>query len=574
MAQVKKKTKTPRQARGKKKIIKKAVPAAGTAVRITKVARKTAERLRRSSRVLDLRPRRRRTHRARLVNRQKPIPSPIVIFSAPKLLHKLLAILLIVGLNGVGLSGVGNTMGYYNDTEDSTENAFTAGMLDFRLSSSAYTTLIGPEALGEKTGVTVALPEDGSFSMQYAVSATTSAPVIDSLCNELTVEAKQNGITVYNGAFPGLAGAVSTEFGTWEFRFDLPPLASVPHGAACSLDALFSAWRADTATPEESGFTDEERFSFLFTARMVVLNEIFANPGAGAAPKDREYVELYNNGSTPVDTLGWQISELAGATETFYTIVSSGATASEVQPYGGASTIIASGGYLVLEFGGLAPNLNNTGDTVSLYDGATTLLDSHAYPATAAGKAHVRFPDGIGFWVDPEPTPGGENEISIQDLEAAGFDEETIEKILEMVALKGAPAPFDRPELPTEDLGEPVAEASPVPTSEEVGTTTESIGVVVEGVSEENAPEETGVVAPEETVPEAVVVEEETVVAREEEILPPEPAPEEPQETVSEAIVEEVTVDAVVQEEPAIIPEEPPVVVEDVPVVTEPAPAE
>src|SRR3989344_5690991 len=201
MAQVKKKTKTPRQARGKKKIIKKAVPAAGTAVRITKVARKTAERLRRSSRVLDLRPRRRRTHRARLVNRQKPIPSPIVIFSAPKLLHKLLAILLIVGLNGVGLSGVGNTMGYYNDTEDSTKNAFTAGMLDFRLSSSAYTTLIGPEALGEKTGVTVALPEDGSFPMQYAVSATTSAPVIDSLCNELTVEAKQNGITVYNGAF-------------------------------------------------------------------------------------------------------------------------------------------------------------------------------------------------------------------------------------------------------------------------------------------------------------------------------------------------------------------------------------
>src|SRR3989344_4109548 len=44
---------------------------------------------------------------------------------------KLLVLMLAIGLNGVALSRVGYTLGYYNDVESSTENTLEAGSVDF-----------------------------------------------------------------------------------------------------------------------------------------------------------------------------------------------------------------------------------------------------------------------------------------------------------------------------------------------------------------------------------------------------------------------------------------------------------
>src|SRR3989344_4973295 len=460
-----------------------------------------------------------------------------------KIIHKLIAIILIVGLNGMALSHIGYTKAYYNDVESSGGNAFTAGMLDFILSELDYESLIGSEAVGEKTAVTVAMPVDGSMDMQYKLTVSTTSLAFDPLCNALVVEAKKNGLTQYLGSFSGLLATVATttEFGTWEFRFDLPPTALAAHGDKCVADARFYAWRAEIADPEDSGYDDEEILSFDFTARMVVLNEIFANPNGGVAPKDREYVELYNNGNTPVDVLGWQISEIAGSTETFHPIVASGATPTEMQPYGGASTMIAPGGYLVLEFGGASSKLNNDGDTVRLYDNVVVLLDTHAYPSTAPGKAHVRFPDGIGFWIDPEPTPGGENTVSIQDLVLAGFDDETIRQILEMVALTGAPIPLNEPlQLLEAPVDEVIIEVATSTSELEIATSTEMI--LEEATSTEPILEETASSTPEAVPEEEPVAEtEEVIEAREEDILPPEPVFEETPVIVEESVPVEPT---------------------------------
>lgn len=463
---------------------------------------------------------------------------------------KLLVLLLIVGLNGVMLSRIGYTVSYYSDKESSHENLFSAAMLDLLLSKTSFESQIGTEALGEKSLATVAMPVEGSLDMQYIMHATSSTP--SALCDELFVEAKLNGITKYSGNLLPLAYSTSTDFGTWEFRFDLPPLAAVGHGETCSVGAEFLAWRLDTPEPSNSGYDDEELLALSFTARMIVLNEIYANPSGGDAPLDHEYIEIFNNGNTDVDILGWKISELSGGgIENFYEVVASGASSGEVQPYDGASTLVSPGSSVVLEFGGAASLLNNSGDTVSLYDTANILQDSHAYTATAPGKSHVRFPDGIGFWVDPDPTPGEKNSVSVQELAKAGFSDEEIEEMMRLAELVNAPALTDKPEdieipevvVVEDEESEEGVESGEVVVEEDTSTTTEEIIQSDESSEPEDVSTSTDIDAieveeVEKSVEDLEVKEGETYEEDLEDVIEPEDIEIKEEEEIKEAVVE------------------------------------
>lgn len=439
-----------------------------------------------------------------------------------KKLNKIIIFALMLPLT-LGVFGAKSTNAYYTDTESSSGNSFSAAFLDFILTNNSLDKLIGPEALGEISHASVAMPVDGSLPMQYDVSTSIDTTTSNNdFCTGLTVEAKLNGITKYNGPLPGLASTTTTTFGSWEFRFDLPPNVSIPNNVKCNASVLFSAWRADIANKADSSWYDEEILNISLTSRMVVLNEIYAKPNSTIALEDREYIELYNNGNTSVDTLGWQISEIAGTTETFYPIVASGAVSGEMMPYNGASTIIPAGGWLVLEFGGSSSHLNDTGDTVKLYDNAVTLLDSHTYPGISAGKAVVRFPDGIGFWVDPEPTPGAENMISMEDLVMAGFDDAMIAEVLKLAELKDITLLSDTKVVEEitpviEVIEEAVVETPPVIIPETI------LDVIPEVII--NIPPVVEPVAKEVMVEEPVVVEEPTKPEEIVEIKAEEPAP-------------------------------------------------
>lgn len=383
-------------------------------------------------------------------------------------------LVLVLGLSAFSITPTG---AFYNDGEVSADNNFSASRLDFQLTNNNLTKIIGPEAQGEVLHTSVVMPESGSLPMQYIL--TNNILNEDAgLCAKLTVEAKLNGISKYFGPLSGLLTATTTEFGTWEFNFDLPPLTVAAQDDRCQGEAIFQAWRADTPEPAQSGFTDDEKITFAFTARMVVLNEIFAHPAVGGvAPEDKEYIELYNNGNTPVDVLGWRISEMSGtSTENLHAIVASGAVAGQLEPYAGAPTIIAPGGFLVLRFGGAATYLNDSGDTVKLHDSGSVLLDAHSYPAVAAGKAVVRFPDGIGFWVDPEPTPGTTNTVSLDDLRLAGFTDEQIAEVLELALLKNVTL-LDK--LKIEEKLDPSLATSTATTTAIATTTSETNPVIV-----------------------------------------------------------------------------------------------
>ncbi|GAI30660.1 unnamed protein product [marine sediment metagenome] len=47
-----------------------------------------------------------------------------------KSLFKIISLLLIIGLNWTGLSAIGKTFAFFNDTENSANNVFQAGVLD------------------------------------------------------------------------------------------------------------------------------------------------------------------------------------------------------------------------------------------------------------------------------------------------------------------------------------------------------------------------------------------------------------------------------------------------------------
>lgn len=419
------------------------------------------------------------------------------------LFARILSLSLAFSLSLLSLSPA--TQAYYSDTEVSVGNIWTAAIVDLILNNQTFAVAIGPEALGEKSHASVAMPNPESLPMKYVLSNSVLNED-DGLCAKLFVEAKLNGSTKYSGPFSALINSTTTTFGTWEFRFDMPPSVSANHGDVCSAETLLSAWRVDTETPTESVFTDTEKVTFNFSARMVLLNEIYPRPGGGEAPKNREYIELYNNGNTNVDVLGWKVSDIAGSSEVFYTI-STTTGAGKAYSLSG-STIIPANGYLLLNMND-SSTLNNSGDTVRLYDNNDVLQDMYTYSSVPEGKSIVRFPDGIGFWIDPEPTPGEANQISITDLEEAGFNEETIRQILALAEMKNVTLTYTEEEGNIQKNPNEIAEDLELPeVLEEFATTTIQISEEIPDVStstEEVAPTPEVV----ENIPEIIEVESE-----------------------------------------------------------------
>lgn len=167
----------------------------------------------------------------------------------------------------------------------------------------------------------------------------------------------------------------------------------------------------------------------------LVINEIYPVPPPSSqspsSPFDREWIELYNgaNGAIDVDGLHIKVDDTIYEVET----ICSGAT-NRMQPYGGSPTVLDPLELIVLEFCDNSANskLPDTGATVELMDNELA-LDEHTYADTPQGKSHQRIPDG-GIWVDPEPTPGKANAVTVQDLLNEGWTLEMIESVKHVVA--------------------------------------------------------------------------------------------------------------------------------------------
>lgn len=115
----------------------------------------------------------------------------------------------------------------------------------------------------------------------------------------------------------------------------------------------------------------------------VVINEFLPNP-SGPSSEDTEWIELYNSDSAPMDITGWTLDDEEGGTSP-YTIAS------------GSS--IPAAGFLVFEKSQTGIGLNNSGDSVRLFDASNSLKDSYTYTSASDNISIGRTSDGGGSWV-------------------------------------------------------------------------------------------------------------------------------------------------------------------------------
>ena len=369
--------------------------------------------------------------------------------------NKTIALALILLLT-LGLSGTQQTNAYFNDTETSSGNSFSASSLDFSLTSVAdFSPLVTPTADATRA---VDVINDGSLGFDYSVK--TINPV-GTLCPALDLTASLDGgtsVTEPLNTFnigPFTFGATEE----WDFTISLNNDDASYQEETCAFDIVFDGEQIDGA-----GFSDIETISNTVRAgEMVVLNEFLPRPNGIAYGFDfgndssdmphGEWVELYNNSTESIDLTGWYLRDITNSEGNKTNI-----TALNTAP---TTTIIEGNNWLVVYMN--KPIYNNTGDTVRLFNSENILVDSHAYNVSdfcgieptpgddnstdaeegdcsdvPPNKSYARIPDGIGEWVDPIPTPGEPNEIEknvIVEISAEiEIKEETIQKSTEKIA--------------------------------------------------------------------------------------------------------------------------------------------
>jgi len=138
-----------------------------------------------------------------------------------------------------------------------------------------------------------------------------------------------------------------------------------------------------------------------------VLNEIHADPDATAGDangdgvaqySDDEFVEIFNNSGADVDVGGWTLSDAVGVRHTFPagTVVPASCA---IVVFGGGTPTGAFGGSVIQTASTGALGLNNSGDSVTLFDGSGNIA-AYSYGGEGGdNQSLTRDPDITG----PEP---------------------------------------------------------------------------------------------------------------------------------------------------------------------------
>lgn len=139
--------------------------------------------------------------------------------------------------------------------------------------------------------------------------------------------------------------------------------------------------------PKEITETPEE-----IQDKRVIITEIFPNPKG--SDTEREFIELKNMSSEPVDLSGWNIGD---SSKTRFSL---------------GSLSIMPGAYVIFYRKDTRISLNNSGtDSVRLFTASGALADSVSYEGGVEEETtYARNTDGIFLWTS-EQTPGSDNVI-------------------------------------------------------------------------------------------------------------------------------------------------------------------
>ncbi len=246
---------------------------------------------------------------------------------------KIIVLMMIIGLNWTGLSAVVQTIAYYNDTEDSTANSYTAGILDFILESPSDFSP-SPIVLGESATRNITFINNGNIP-KYTVNATSFVGV---LCDYLDLEASLDaGPVLYSGKLTDFTyGPVVFENPeNWLFTLTLPADApEIVHGESCQFKFVFFGSQIKNDLPFGQGFNDTEEITNNISANGTggplspVINKVYYYPDSNhgdctytwvSALREwkclwtyewkYELVEIYNPADEAVNISGWKICD-------------------------------------------------------------------------------------------------------------------------------------------------------------------------------------------------------------------------------------------------------------------------
>jgi len=225
---------------------------------------------------------------------------------------KIAAVLIIVSLNWAGLSSVIGTFAYFNDTENSIGNIFSAGTLDFSIPPFPD---FSPEVMPTQNSTrTINLENDGSLDFQYEIKVENATGI---LCDHLNL--KDDLIDVFQPLIPFVSATTTfSDKSAWLFTVKLTDDDEGLQNQTCTFDLVFNGWQIDS--DGTWGFGNKEVLSNIVTSGAwtspppapgsVVINELMWM-GSYKKPKD-EWIELRNMTDSPIDIGGWQLTKLSG----------------------------------------------------------------------------------------------------------------------------------------------------------------------------------------------------------------------------------------------------------------------
>jgi len=131
---------------------------------------------------------------------------------------------------------------------------------------------------------------------------------------------------------------------------------------------------------------------FLFVAQpakaQVIISELYPNPDT----TETEWLEIYNTSDQPISLANWQIWDQLSKPSKIYQFTE--------------TEQLASGEYLTIS---LKSILNNSGDTVILYNNQQVIQDSLTYTSSTKGLSWSKKTNNLTEIFATEPSPNAEN---------------------------------------------------------------------------------------------------------------------------------------------------------------------
>ncbi len=229
----------------------------------------------------------------------------------------------------------------------------------------------------------------GIFHAPFADTETSSSALANDNSIGLFTASGNDGALLDSLAWGG--GAV--------FSSDSPVFPNPPKGTALTRDTATREWSpTESLTPTNSRgeawtppIPEPPTAPPVTPKPSVRFNEILANPSGDDG--QGEFIELYNAGDAEIALDGFRIKDASK-------------TGEYVFPSG---TLLPAQEYFVLPRSISQISLNNSAETLSLFDRNLTLIDSADYTKTKEGISLNFTPSG---WRGGTPTPGIENQLN------------------------------------------------------------------------------------------------------------------------------------------------------------------